>query len=574
IGSIAYVNIPIAREHEYLIEPILLCFLTALSLLQIAKANPPRTITPFEVCYGAFTLYTIANSMLLHSFDAVAAGQGIVLVVVYFSLRSTGIPKHPSIFSSVLLWIIILLFTSYVLVVLCSDAIRGKAIDTLFLPNKSIFSIYLASHIVFILPFYHYHCKQAYTRKTRVLRWVASLIIVLSVLLLVYTKGRAGWIGCGAAVWYLLYHYIRTSALRKKIFRYAALLVILLAPLVLWYKWDSTQGRMLIYKVSTSILKDHWRCGIGMGQFKVRYNEYQATYFAGKGIDTREALLADNTFYAFNDPYQLFIETGIIGFLCWAMALLCLVQQVKNMKTTSDNKHVFVAAAASLICIVTASLFSYPLQTFPILLQVTICLALVNSYHSDATNVVLPKVIAKGLKRVLLLLCSLLLIHSYILLQYKIRSHQAFELSRIGYRKKAVTFYKPLVYSYIKDGNTLYFYARDLYHSNELEKANLMLRKARKYFCTNEVYRLSASTAFELHNIQEAENLYKTALYMVPNRMVSRYDLLNFYSAMKDTTNAMYWATSIVTMEVKVPSKKTFRMQQRAATMLQSLQRR
>ncbi|MDQ3844144.1 MAG: hypothetical protein M3342_09045, partial [Bacteroidota bacterium] len=207
MGSIAYLNIPMVREHDYLPEPVLLCILTSLSLLRIVKAKAPRTVTPFELCYAVFALYTIANSMLLHAFDAVAVGQGIALVVVYVSLRSMGIPKHPSIFSSVLLWIIIQLFTSYVLLVLCNYDSSTKAIDTLVLPNKSIFSIYLASHIAFLLPFYHYYCKHAYTRKARVLRLLACIIIAASVLLLACTEGRAGWIGLGAAIWYLSYYY-------------------------------------------------------------------------------------------------------------------------------------------------------------------------------------------------------------------------------------------------------------------------------------------------------------------------------------------------------------------------------
>ena len=49
------------------------------------------------------------------------------------------------------------------------------------------------------------------------------------------------------------------------------------------------------------MLKDNWLWGIGHGQFKAKYNEYQAAYFSSHSIDSKEAVLADNSIYAFND---------------------------------------------------------------------------------------------------------------------------------------------------------------------------------------------------------------------------------------------------------------------------------
>jgi hypothetical protein len=44
---------------------------------------------------------------------------------------------------------------------------------------------------------------------------------------------------------------------------------------------------------------------------------------------------------------------------------------------------------------------------------------------------------------------------------------------------------------------------------------------------------------------------------MVPNRMGSRFELMNFYLSQKDTINAIKWANSILKMPVKVPSERT-----------------
>ncbi len=81
-----------------------------------------------------------------------------------------------------------------------------------------------------------------------------------------------------------------------------------------------------------------------------------------------------------------------------------------------------------------------------------------------------------------------------------------------------------------------------------------------------------AEVEYELKNYQQAEKDYKTAIYMVSNKMMSRYDLFNFYLNMKDTTNAIYWATSILNMPVKVPSPITNNIQQKIRSILKTLQ--
>ncbi|HVK98144.1 MAG TPA: hypothetical protein VM368_10005, partial [Flavisolibacter sp.] len=61
----------------------------------------------------------------------------------------------------------------------------------------------------------------------------------------------------------------------------------------------------------------------------------------------------------------------------------------------------------------------------------------------------------------------------------------------------------------------------------------------------------------ELGNHEQAERDYKTAVYMVPNRMKSRFELIQFYLSIKDTSNAIFWAKSIMKMPVKIRSNKT-----------------
>jgi len=154
----------------------------------------------------------------------------------------------------------------------------------------------------------------------------------------------------------------------------------------------------------------------------------------------------------------------------------------------------------------------------------------------------------------LLSLSVLLSVHFAFYFNYKTKCYQAFELNRTGFKQKAFEKYKELNSAYIKDGHVLYFYAQELYYRNQLQEALQVLSKAKMYYCNHEVYKLSAAIENELQNFTAAVKNYKTAIYMVPNRMISRADLLDFYLERKDTANAIFWANSILNMPVKIPS--------------------
>ena len=70
---------------------------------------------------------------------------------------------------------------------------------------------------------------------------------------------------------------------------------------------------------------------------------------------------------------------------------------------------------------------------------------------------------------------------------------------------------------------------------------------------------------------KEAEESYKTAFYMGPNKMYPLYQLLQLYIEFGDTENALDTARRIVNFEPKVRSKATDEMQQSASDYLNSI---
>ena len=204
---------------------------------------------------------------------------------------------------------------------------------SLFELNSSIYGILCAAIFIFLLPF----IKSKYL-------WVKSLSILLSfsvLCILILSNSRSGWLGAFVGAIYLIFFLAKKYWIfkRKRIAFFLALVSFLfLLTILSKYKSDSTKGRLHIYHLSLKLLRENWLHGIGFQKFRVEFNEQQAAYFSNRSLDDNISLLADNTFYAFNDTLQWIIETGIVGFLIFVLFFAFLLRRVILLKKIDSNK--------------------------------------------------------------------------------------------------------------------------------------------------------------------------------------------------------------------------------------------
>ncbi len=567
--SICYIS-PLLFNENSTNSLLLLFTISALLIIYFFKIQRILEINFSELVYLLFIVYVIIKSTFTNTFYIGHVGYFCFFVCLYYGLKQLFTITNPGEYVDTLIISTSTVLLAYLVFAIYHCWIQNETITTFFFPNKSVFGILLASQIAFALPGYFLYKKQ---------KKIANLpggllvgLITAATLLLVFTGSRAGYIGMALALAYTAYKYL-TAAKHKQIVLFLFLIFsALLSVAMLFYKSESTGGRLLIYKVAAGMLKGDWLWGIGQGQFKIQYNLYQAAYFTSHNINSSEALLADNSYYAFNDFLQVFIENGLIGFLLLTGIIMLVIKQIKITKTNSENRYLLIASAASLVCILTGSLVSYPLQIFPIAVQATFCLAIINSFRNEKkSQIELSETGGKIAKIILVLLSSFLFVHYILYFNYKGEVNKAFELKRSGFRQSAIEKYRSMRDSYLQEGNMLFLYAQELYYTNQLTLARETLKKAKKYYCSNEVYKLSATIEKELKNYEQAEIDYKTAIYMVPNRMVSRNELFKYFVYRKDTINAVYWGHSILNMPVKIPSHKIDDIRQKTKQILAGL---
>jgi hypothetical protein len=340
--------------------------------------------------------------------------------------------------------------------------------------------------------------------------------------------------------------------------------------LLFFLKLNSSLGRLLIYKVSLQILKDNWVWGIGLRKFRQQYNLYQANYFKNHDINSFEAYLADNSYYAFNDFLQIFIELGLINTISIISIVtgLLLIIQFNSTLTLKKTKILH----ALVISILVASCFNHILYRKAIQIALLLIVALYLYFYKIEikTN---QKIF--NLKKVLIsmYLCILMFFFIKVISVYNINisTQQAQDYSIIGYHKQANSIYNELEKKYFVTEQVKMDLISNLYTLNKLDEARQKINELKKDYTYNELYSISAKLYMEQNDTLNAEKDFLTASYIAPNRMLKRYDLALFYLQTKDTTKALYWANSILIMPIKVPSNTTENTLNKTKTLLNSL---
>jgi tetratricopeptide (TPR) repeat protein len=432
--------------------------------------------------------------------------------------------------------------------------------------NPSIFAILITSIIIFISQLLiGYLPKWRYT-------FICTIVIYLMGMLLLYflLQGRAAVIGAGASLLYIMYTYKKQCKLPKKVLLKMVLLMSIVLVVAIYIKKDSSHGRLLVYKVvATQLTAKDYIFGLGLGKFKAQYNILQAQYFAQNGMYSKEALLAGNGYYMYNDWLQAALEIGWMG-----MAILgvIIILFFKLYSWQPSTKPILIAANTALVCISVAALFSYPLQEPLIFLFFILCIV-IHFYYSYTLQKQYRFRLFILSKNVLLVSITVLsLFYSCIIWEYKQHAQLAYTYIRDGFKNEADTIFTQLATQPFADYNTHYNYAYTLYFKNELPKALQQIDKALSMVYSMEAVKLKADILYEQNQIATAEVYYKQAVYMIPNRILPKMDLLKFYMKTRQYTKAKYWAKTICTMPIKVPSTTVDKIKMEAEKLLETMQ--
>ncbi|MFY0715231.1 O-antigen ligase family protein [Seonamhaeicola sp. NFXS20] len=389
------------------------------------------------------------------------------------------------------------------------------------------------------------------------------LLAVIAILLVVpASQSRASWLAIAITTIILLefrYCYLKKLFSKissfKKVMLSIGLLVVLGLSLfgVYNFKKGSSDGRLFIWKVSSEIIKENRVVGVGFDRFKAHYMDAQANYFAEHG-ETAEAMMADNSYYAFNEFVQFVVENGLVGFL----SLIVLIVLLFKTKAAHGNIYISNILKICLLAISAFACFSYPMQILPIKMIGVTALAMLASMDVNFNCVKTPRNttvlrVAK-VSFVLIAILGVTKVGVYASTLSEGFKTWQFALSPYYNYDDVLKEYETAYPLFKKDGDFLMNYGKTLSLAEKHTEAISILNQATQHLNTT-IIQTALGDAYKGTKLyKKSELAYKQAHNMIPSRFYPLYLQAKLYDECGNKAMAVKMANNLLNKEVKVSS--------------------
>lgn len=404
--------------------------------------------------------------------------------------------------------------------------------------NPAVFAM-LLSVCVSIAVFYANN--KTISRKGRTIWWTGAAGMLVFIC---FSESRTGFISAiisSSVVLLSASDILRKKLLNRKVVFILIPLVVLLLFLLYRFKADSANGRLLMWRVSMEMIKEHPILGFGPDGFTAHYMEYQAQYLT-ENPDSTFILLADNVNNPFNEYLLVLVNFGLVGF---SLLLILLVLLFKSLKSLSEvYKPLMIGLAVGIMI---WSFFSYPFSV-PFVWVIAMLISLV-------------AFIPYGCKQyakicVTLILCKVSLVvtvHSFIFeREWKIISQR----SMFGETETVLPDYARLYEQLNTNWKFMYNYGAELHFSKHYKESLSILEECQTMLNDYDVQMLIGDCLQNIGDTIAAIVHYNHAGKMVPSKFLPQYYIMNLCLYKGDTLNAVITANAILTKEVKVNQSK------------------
>jgi hypothetical protein len=325
-------------------------------------------------------------------------------------------------------------------------------------------------------------------------------------------------------------------------------------------KPDSAGGRLLIWKISLHMIAKNPLVGIGFDKYKVDYENYQSDYFGSGAGTLYEEKVADHVIYAYNEPLQICIELGIIGFILFlsifGIAFFSLSKQ-GNIKNP-----LLLSALAAVVSFFVDSCFSYPLSIMPSYINLLFLLSIISASTSSQHDIIfhIPIYVQKIFAICLFALATFIGRHSYTLSTGYRGWQKAFQSTMRNEAINARYDYQKLYPILKENGKFLFMYGDVLQRLKKHDEAILVMEAAKKNYNDPNLW-LTLGISYEaLGNYEKAEEHYYKAANIVPHLLYPKYLLIQLFMKTGKTEKAIALGRKFLILEEKVPSKDTQKM--------------
>ncbi|MBO5642283.1 MAG: O-antigen ligase family protein [Prevotella sp.] len=409
-------------------------------------------------------------------------------------------------------------------------------------------------------------------RSDRKVAYVVFLVLALFAVVLL--RCRTAYIGLAveAAVFFLFsskdsrikgFHLQREtncnpkihSSLGKVFLAVVALLVVSVAAVRMYQmKRDSADGRLLVWKVSASMIAEH-PMGCGYGLFPKHYNLQQAEYFHEEHGTETERRNASFVYMAYNDFLEHGVEGGVIGML-FLMGFYVLI--IKDPPLPSKGGR---CLSAVLYAFAVMSLVNFVVAGIQTWLLVVCCAAVVAAGCSRADE---PEEAVGGRSLLLQRLVSVALVVLVLMLSVITgrMTYAQYQLGRVEERMSAGEAVSDSVFADLEKNiySSEAFWrlrAHGLKRTGDYGQATLCINNAMRYTAAPLLCYMAHRCLSELGREADGIGYINEVYHTQPTLLLPKLILMRFYDSKGDTVTAMKYANEIVNADAKVSDRKT-----------------
>ena len=367
-------------------------------------------------------------------------------------------------------------------------------------------------------------CLKTITWKHLIITSVAIMAMVLPA-----TWSRAAFLGV-AVVSLFLY--------RDKYWKYRYLVwgAILLAGVAFYFiKQGSADGRLIIWKAALTTWIDYPWLGVGVGGFYNAFAEGMAQ-LSTSNMDFSSADVPDG---AYNILLKIVVEQGVVGGI-----LAISLTAVALIKLSTNSKPLFYGMVALLVF----AMFSYPFDLLPYKVIAVLIVAWCESVGSKHLF---------EIGRI-----KMFLLGSFL----GFASWQAGKIADESQNYKWMECERDDHESLFSVGRSLREEGR--YYNERYNDSNAVLRQGTRCSADPMFYVLMGNNYKDMKQYDLAEQAYKKAFSVMPNRLYPLYQLMLLYQDSGDVKKAKAMAKRVIETKPKIESRATRNMKEKAKDFL------
>lgn len=346
---------------------------------------------------------------------------------------------------------------------------------------------------------------------------------------------------------FILYLICDNRQILKKYAIYITIFLLILIPSIYLFKQDSADSRGVMWLVSIYSIIQQPFFGTGIGSFMHQY---------AMGMQDISASLPNNVLHhtdvirnVFNFPLYIGVEQGMVGILFMLGTITIITKYSWNSKETI--KWI-------LPILFFTSFFSYTFEMLPLQIISVISLAVISADYN----------IGKKKLKISVFLLIIPLVISYITLfgtiRERIKANMVYAKIQGTYTDYYINrYYELLPYMY-DNQDFLFNFAKILSAKQRYNDSNAMLKRGEIISADPMFYIIQANNHQSIKEYSRAEEYYKRAFLIMPNRIYPLYKLMLLYNESGQLRKAKQMALKVLKFNIKIDSEATKYMKEQA----------